>query len=60
MSNVPPNGLLKAELEYVKAINKELLAACEAALGWAELNKQRAGTLEVDRIRSAIAKAKAS
>ena len=32
MSSAPPNGLLKAELQHVKAINAELLAALERAI----------------------------
>lgn len=35
----------------------ELLAALEQAVEWAALNKQRAGTLDVDAMKAAIAKA---
>lgn len=56
MSSVPPNGRLRIELQHVKAVNAELLAACEAALNdrmfkdWPEV-----ATL----LKNAIAKAKA-
>ena len=35
----------------------DLLAACEAALAWANANKQRAGTLDVEQLRAAIERA---
>ena len=63
-TRVPGNSRFIAEvsLDYdgaeanalMIAASPDLLAACEKALAWAKENKQRAGTLDVAALESAI------